>query len=553
MKPEPAPHPLLPAETQAAYRRQGHWADLTLAEVVRDRASLDPDRPAIAGPHRMTYGELWDRSSRLAGGLADAGLRPGEFLLAVMPNSWQGVVLAVAGSICGAALSSLSPRVSPTLASNIFDQTGARGLALYSGLLADDRWRVTLERLRARLDGRPVLVQGDPDAALQGVATLEELSATGPAIEPRDPDPGRPSLILTTGGTTGMPKIVVHCDNTLLYAAREYGRALELTERDVLVSFGPYGHASGSLFELYTPLLFGAAIVPQARWRARPVAEAIARWSGTCCITVGTHLYDLLALEPGSESLLRSLRVIASGAGAPQIFEEVERRFGVKVVRGFGLSECPGHARGRPSDPPEIRLRTDGPPFDGVEFLICDPDTGNAVLSGVPGEYLCRAPSLFMGYHGRPDLTAAAVTVDGFYRTGDLMLYDSTGCLTWSGRLKDVIRRGGLQIDVIEMEDMLSRHPKVADVVVVGEPDPRMGERAVVVAVPAEESEPDLPELVEHLTRCGLSKESLPERLVLRDSLPRTARGKIPRADVKRWVAEQPTSPKPAGTGGARS
>jgi non-ribosomal peptide synthetase component E (peptide arylation enzyme) len=153
-----------------------------------------------------------------------------------------------------------------------------------------------------------------------------------------------------------------------------------------------------------------------------------------------------------------------------------------------------------------------------------------------------------MGYHGQPELTATAVTADGFYRTCDLMVQDAAGRLTWSGRLKDVIRRGGLQIDVIEIEDILSRHPRIADVVVVGEPDARLGERAVVVAVPAADAgEPELPELVEHLLGCGLSRESLPERLVLTESLPRTERGKIPRAEVKRWVAE---TREPAAAGG---
>jgi cyclohexanecarboxylate-CoA ligase len=520
---DPTPHPLLPPETQAAYREQGHWADLTLADVVREWASRDPGRPAIVGEHRLTYGELWGRSSRLAGALARAGLAPGECLTAVLPNSWQGIVVAVAGSVCGATLAPLSPRVSPTLACNIFDQVEGRALILHSELADDPDWH----ELRARLDGQLLL----DDRA------LDDLS--GPPIDPTDPDPGRPSLILTTGGTTGLPKSVVHCDNALLYAAREYGRALELSERDVLVSFGPYGHASGSLFELYMPLLYGAAILPNARWRALAVAEAIARWGGTCCITVGTHLYDLLGLEPGAERLLASLRVVASGAGATQLFEAAERRFGFTVVRGFGCSECPGHTRARPSDPADVRLHSDGRPFDGVEYEIRDPDTGNAVPLGVPGEYLCRAPSLFMGYDGQPDSTSAAVTADGFYRTGDLMVRDSGGCVTWSGRLKDVIRRGGLQIDVIELEDMLARHPKILAVVVVGEPDARMGERAVIVAVAAPDcAEPELPELVEHLTACGVSRESLPERLVLTDSLARTERGKVRRAEVKRWVAE---------------
>jgi non-ribosomal peptide synthetase component E (peptide arylation enzyme) len=145
-----------------------------------------------------------------------------------------------------------------------------------------------------------------------------------------------------------------------------------------------------------------------------------------------------------------------------------------------------------------------------------------------------------MGYHGQPDLTASAITEDGFYRTGDLMVRDTAGRLKWAGRLKDVIRRGGLQIDVIEMESILAEHPKVAEVAVVGEADPRMGERAVAVVVPAaDEQAPELDELTDYLLGRGMSKESLPERLLTRASLPLTERGKIQRAALKSWVAEQ--------------
>jgi acyl-CoA synthetase (AMP-forming)/AMP-acid ligase II len=535
---DPSPHPLLPAPVQARYRELGHWTDTTVAEVVRDWAVRDPDRPAIRGHHPLTYGELWERSNRLAGALADAGLEPGEFVVAVLPNCWQGVVLTVATSIAGAALSPLSARVSPTLAVNIFDQVGARGLILESARLEREDWRAALGGLRRRLKGRPVMLQGDAIDGGERLPTLERATLEGPELAPRSPDPGRPSLVLSTGGTTGHPKSVLHCDNTMLYAARGYASACELSADDVLVAFGPYGHASGSVFEILIPLVQGASLLPNSRWQARSVAEAIARWGGTVCITVGTHMYDLLALEPGSEPLLGSMRVVASGAGPENLFDDAERRFGFKVIRGYGLSECLGHARGRPSDPPGLRLCDEGVPFSGVEGNIVDPDGGQALPAGAVGEYLCRAPSLFMGYHGQPELTAAVVTDDGFYRTGDLMVRDAAGRLRWSGRLKDVIRRGGLQIDVIEMESILATHPKVAEVAVVGEPDPRLGERAVAVVVPISEGDPpELAELVEHLTIAGLSKESLPERVLVSQSLPLTERGKVQRVELKKWVA----------------
>src|SRR4051812_29785609 len=123
-------HPLLPPDVQERFRREGHWEGLTLADVVRDRAEREPARPAVAGPHPLTYAELWDGASRLAGTLRAQGLQPGEFVLAPMSNSWQGVVLAVAVSIAGGALNALSSRVSPTLALNLADQVGARALVL---------------------------------------------------------------------------------------------------------------------------------------------------------------------------------------------------------------------------------------------------------------------------------------------------------------------------------------------------------------------------------------------------------------------------------------
>ena len=275
--------------------------------------------------------------------------------------------------------------------------------------------------------------------------------------------------------------------------------------------------------------------------RRQPVAETIARYGGTYCITVGTHVYDLLALEPGTESLFRSMRLVVSGAGPDHLFESAERRFGFRVVRDYGLSECLGHAPGRPSDPAETRWHKDGVPFPGLERRIFDPQTGEAMPLGMPGEYVVRAPSMFMGYFGQPELTQASLTDDGFYRTGDLMIETADGYLTYAGRIKDVIRRGGLQIDVIEMERMLAECPAIAEAVVVGETHPRLGEQAVMVVVCRNAAEPPrLEELLGYLLSCGLPKECLPERLVFAETLPRTEWGKFNRVELRKWLSQRP-------------
>ncbi len=540
------PHPLLSATLQAEYRRLGYWEDLTLAEIVAERAQQHPQRVAILGPEPISYAELWLRARRLAGHLVQEGMEPGEFLVAIQSNSWQGIVLSVAASIAGIALSPLSARVSPTLALNVFEQVHGRGFVLEAKLLQSEPWREVFNAVCSQLHGRPAMLRGaaaPETVGGDGAPTLEEACRSGPEINQRARDPGRAALVLSTGGSTGIPKSVIHCEQTLLYAARRFGLATEFSEADVYVAFGPYGHASGSLFDVHMPLLFGAPIIPNARWKAQSVAEAIAHWGGTYCITVGTHIFDLLALPPDSNALLRSMRLVVSGAGPDHLFEDAEHRFGFRVVRDYGLSECLGHAPGRPSDPAQLRLHQDGVAFPGTEYRISDPQSGDAMPHGKPGEYVVRGPSMFMGYFGRPELTQAALTSEGFYRTGDLMIESEEGYLTCAGRIKDVIRRGGLQIDVIEMEKMLTEHPKIAEAVVVGEPHPRLGEQAVMVVIPKSfVLKPRLDELIAHLLACGLPKECLPERLVFAQHLPRTEWGKFNRVELRRWLAEQPSN-----------
>lgn len=536
-------HPLLPPERQAEYRRLKFWEGVTLSEIVAERAARHPRRAAIVGPEPLTYDELWQRARRLAGYFIDAGVQPGEFVLAVQSNSWQGVVLSVAASTAGIALSPLSTRASPTLALNLFEQVDCRGLVLEAELLQAPQWREMLEVVRARLGDRRVLVRGRLVDELDTYASLpsfEQVCAEGTEAVQRARDPTRLALVLSTGGSTGVPKSVMHCEESLVYAGRSFGRGTEFTEDDVHVAFGPYGHASGSVFDIYLPLVYGASILPNARWKAPVVAAAIGRYGGTYCITVGTHVFDMLALESGSEPLLKSLRLVVSGAGPTHLFEEAEQRFGFRVVRDYGLSECLGHAPGRPGDAAELRLRKEGVPFPGLEYRITDPGTNEPVALGQPGEYVCRGPSMFMGYVAQPELTRAALTADGFYRTGDLMIATDDGYLTYVGRIKDVIRRGGLQIDVLEMERLLAEHPKVAAVAVVGEPHPRLGEQAVMLVIARSDRDlPGLDELVAHLSERGLPKECLPERLVFTTSLPRTEWGKFNRGAMREWLARQ--------------
>ena len=241
------------------------------------------------------------------------------------------------------------------------------------------------------------MVQGATENCEFEHQVFEKALENGPLAVAARFEPCQPCLVLSTGGSTGLPKSILHCSETLMYAVEHFATATDFTERDVHVAMMPYGHAAGSVFEIYMPLLRGASILTLAKWQVESVASAIEAYGGTYFITMGAHGFDLLTLDEAGRAKLSSVRLVTSGAGPDALFEQGERELGFEIVRVYGCSECPGHAIGRPGDTPDTRLRHDGVPFDGMEFRIVD-SVGEPVAIGEAGEYQCRGPNLFMGY-----------------------------------------------------------------------------------------------------------------------------------------------------------
>ena len=205
-------HPLPPRELQEQYRERGDWEGVTLAQIVEGWAVCDPDRPVVLGPTPLSYGELWDRARRVADALGDAGLRPGEFLVAITSNCAEGLVLEVGASIAAAILAPYSAHLSPAEAISVFEQLDARGLILEADLLGKPGWPEALDELRDRLSDRPVWPHGDAPAGIddaRSLPTLVDAIVGGRQLEPAEQDPGQPYIFLATGGTTGVPKSIV--------------------------------------------------------------------------------------------------------------------------------------------------------------------------------------------------------------------------------------------------------------------------------------------------------------------------------------------------------
>jgi acyl-CoA synthetase (AMP-forming)/AMP-acid ligase II len=537
------PHPLLPADCQERYRAEGMWTDETLFDLLLASAGAAPDRPLYLAPSTRTYGQVAADALGLAAHLLRAGVKAGHAVVAPLVNGWPAAAVSAAVAGAGAVLAPLPSRVSPAQAIRLAATLEAPAMAVSGAVLARPDWDAgALDRMRREAPSLRLLLLADeaaaPAWARKRLLSLAEVCAGGGAAELPRVEAGSVGLLLSTGGTTGPAKVVMHRHAGVVYAARQYQQACGLTEADRVLQVGPFGHASGTIFTLYPPILAGSAIVPVAPWSPLAFAEAAEGTAATWGLLSGTHVHDLLSLDPAEDGRLRTIRGITAGSGSDALFGDAERRFGFAIRRMYGLTECLGNAI-MPSDAPAGRRMTrDGRAFAGTEHRVVAPGGEEQLPPNAVGEMLVRGPSLFNGYLGRTDLTAEAVGEDGFLRTGDLMTIDGLGFIKYVGRLKDVIRRGGVNIDPLEVERVLVTHPAIRDVAVVGVPDERLGERAAAVVVLHSGRSPDLAGLSAYLAEREVPLQSRPELLFTVDALALTEYGKHDKTALRKMLAE---------------
>jgi acyl-CoA synthetase (AMP-forming)/AMP-acid ligase II len=381
-----------------------------------------------------------------------------------------------------------------------------------------------------------------PGALTEG-AEASEASASGhralAAEHRRDKDDT--AWIVPTSGTTGTPKLALLTHASLLAAARGCAEARPVAGDDVYLLAFPLCHVAA--YNVLVQHLHGRTVVVTRRFEARRTAQLIERHRVTAASLAPTMIAALLddIAHDDSRHDLSSLRLLAYGS-AP-IAEPLLRRamadLGCDFSQGYGMTElsgncayldADGHRRGL--DDPDV-LRSAGRPTSLVELRIVD-DDGVAVATGEVGEIAVRGPQVMAGYLGDPDATAAAI-VDGWLRTGDLGRLDAQGALTIVDRKKDVIVSGGENVASREVEAVLHADPTVAEAAVIGVPDERWGERVTAVIVPAPDAHVDEDALVARC-RAALAAYKIPRRVVIVDTLPRNATGKVDKPELRRQM-----------------
>ena len=465
----------------------------------------------------------------IAAGIQRLGIGPGDAVAVQLTNRIECAIAYQAVLLCGAVLVPVVHIYGPSEVKFILAESRARLLIMPA------KARSTSYRERASdysaLPALDHIVVVGADRPEHGYLSWQELAAVPdeyvvPAVLSDDV-----CVLLYTSGTASVPKGVQHSHNSLLAEQATLPALLAGRGEDVqLVTFPP-GHIAG-LNSMLRPLMSGTRSVFLDHWDPEVAAGLVARHSVTATSGAPFHLHGLLQVQ-GVAAKLATLREFLTGA-AP-VTDELGRQAaaaGVTAFRCYGMTEHPTVTGAHADDPLSARMATDGAPMDGSAVRVLGPDGVDQPL-GIDGEVVVQGPDQFIGYHN-PALNADAFTSDGWFRTGDLGHFDASGRLTITDRIKDVIIRGGETISSGQVEDVLQTHPAVGEAAAIAAPDPRYGEVVAAVVVLKSGAALELAELQRHFETSGLARQKTPERLVFVDSLPRTALGKVRKADLRR-------------------
>ncbi len=541
------------------------WVDgLTLPQVLAQTARLHDAHDALVFPAiglRMSYREFAAEVDLIARGLLALGIQPGQHVAIWATNVPEWVILQFATARMGAVLVNVNPAYRPFELKYVLDQSDAVALFLVGKFKSSDYFAMLAEicpELATTEPGQPAsphypklrwVVALEPVAPAGGItwsdlrrraesvpaARLEELSQSFHADQPIN--------IQYTSGTTGFPKAAMLSHRNLLLNAFYVGQCQRFTDADRICIPVPFYHCFGCVLGTLCAVVYGAAmVIPAESFNPGATLDAIEREHATAVYGVPT-MYIAQLHEPSFDQHdLTSLRTgIMSGSPCPiEVMKQVVDRMGVREITiAYGQTEAsPVITQTRADDPLEIRVETVGRPLPGVQVKIVDPASGAALAENQQGELCAHGHVVMLGYYKNPAATQAAIDGDGWLHTGDLAVRLPNGCYRITGRIKDMVIRGGENIYPREIEEFLFTHPDVEQAAVVGVPDPKFVEElcAWIKLKPGAKTTVDE---IRQFCRCQLAHYKVPRHVKMVDAFPQTVTGKIQKYKIREQMIQE--------------
>jgi cyclohexanecarboxylate-CoA ligase len=536
----------LPKARMAEQRRL--WLNRLPVDFLDAAVLAAHDRTAFVGWNsvlsreiRLTYAELGERVDRIAAGLVGLGVGRGDVVAFQLPNWWEFTALFFACNRVGAVANPLMP---------IFRQRELRfmmGFAEAKVAVVPALWRgfdhaAMLREIRPDLPHlRHLLAVGGA-----GEESFERVFLDCPALSEaerrqlalRRPEPDDVVELIYTSGTSGEPKAVMHTANTVLAPAQCFIDDIPVTGRDTIFMGSPYAHQTGFLYGMLMPVMLATTAVALDLWSAVAAAAMIEREAVTFSMGSTPFVSDMVNLAAGPRAAVaRTLRTwVCAGAPIPRVLvHRAKAEMNLDVLSCWGMTENAGMTITRKSDPQEKVFSTDGRALPGTETRVVD-DARRPLPPDTTGNLQARGITHFVGYLKKPQLNS--IDGEGWFDTGDLARMDTDGYIRIVGRTKDVIIRGGENIPVAEVENVVYRHPAVAECAVVAMPDERLGERACAFVVVKAGASLDMAELTRFLAAEGMARPYWPERLEVVADMPRTPSGKIQKFKLRETAAK---------------
>ena len=539
-------------EATRRYYEAGHWRPETMYMVLRRHAEASPDKFALRDSvDRLTYGEVLAWVDALAEDLHGAGVRPGQRLSVWLPSRAESVIILLACSRMG-YIANTSLHRDYTCDDVVALVERARSAALFAepGYGTDAEHNDIFEAAASRKGLRKVYRLEPLEARTGQGGEAPRFGGLRPAKGSSLPfatNPDRVVYLAFTSGTMGLPKGVMHSDNTLLANGRAIAKDWRLDGSSVLYTLSPMSHNMGTV-ALVTTLAAGGELVVHGPMDARRVLEHIIETGATYGVGVPTHAIDLIA-----EARARGITTLdsvtgfqLSGAPIPGEVVEALLKMDVTPQNTFGMTENCSFQYTHPDDDAQIIINTCGRSSDGFEVKIFDQDTPDAeVAPGEVGEMGARGASLMLGYYDDQAVTEDAFNRGGWFMTGDLARIDENGNAQIAGRKKDLIICGGHNIYPARIEDLTLRHPSVAKAAAFPVADDRLGEKVCLAVIPRVKKDVDAQDILNHLDSRGLSKYDMPEYFLSVETFPLTASGKILKRRLVEMVAAGALGPKP--------
>ena len=540
-----------PVAHARSMRNGGFWIDKDFDEFLQQTIAASPGKLALLADRadrpearRFTYAELGDLISRAAAALKRLGIGPRDVVSVQLPNWWEFAVIALAAFRVGAVVNPLMPIFREHELSYMLGFAETK-LLIVPKLFRGFDHEAMAQTLQPKLPNlkRVIVVDGEGANSFdQALLSDAERLGPPPAGEIGALPADQMAVLMFTSGTTGSPKGVMHCLNTLLACNIALAGRFGLDTNDTMLVCSPLGHMTGFAAGMLLGLKIGATVIFQDVWEPKRGIGIMANEGVTYSAGAATFLADMCEAVAGGAAKPQKLRkFLCAGAPIPPaLIERVYRELDLKVCSLWGMTESLSSTLTEPERALEKSSKTDGRPLEGVAVKVLRMD-GSPASVGERGLLKVRGAQMCLGYYKRADMEP--FDAEGWFDTGDMAYMDDEGYIRIDGRIKDIIIRGGENVPVFDIENLMFKHPAVLATAIVGYPDARLGERACAFVVLRPGQTLDLAAVQTLMAENKVAKQYWPERIEIVADLPKTPAGKVQKfqlREIAKAFAEPP-------------